>query len=342
MRAALPRPTGVDGGGGDGGGGAVAAGAQASGLSAQVLSSSSLSAAPPVLSHACQLPLLGVERGASELLISLLLRSAHLPPVARLIEREAVGTEAVNLLQHQMHEVTAALGMGGSVPRLFLQEYAASRTRRLALWDALLRTSGDVARQLGAAAAVDRLVLTGALPYTEAFHLPLMALPAAFVPFHGGATLRNEGMHMLSTLLGQRHARPELFEQLLHVLQRDKSVQREVARLSACRNGLSPRSEREEALLASVVTLMLLLDSACELRLWQLMAEADAARAIFQIHSHHPEATAVPLPKLLEGEHLLHKPLGRAAATFVHALRDYERTHQKTHPLMTAAMRGGV
>ena len=34
--------------------------------------------------------------------------------------------------------------------------------------------------------------------------------------------------------------------------------------------------------------------------------------------------------------------LACAAASFVHALRDYERTHQRTHPLMTAAIRGGA
>ena len=40
--------------------------------------------------------------------------------------------------------------------------------------------------------------------------------------------------------------------------------------------------------------------------------------------------------------HGVQRPLGRAAATFVEGLREYERATQRTHPLMTAAIRGGV
>ena len=70
---------------------------------------------------------------------------------------------------------------------------------------------------------------------------------------------------------------------------------------------------------------MLLLDGACELRLWQLLAEADAARTIHAVHVAHPDASAVPLPRLLEaGPHGVAKPLGRAAATFEEQMRTYE------------------
>ena len=104
--------------------------------------------------------------------------------------------------------------------------------------------------------------------------------------------------------------------------------------------GAAPRSERDERLYASVVTLLLLLDSAADLQLWQLLSEADAARAVHQIHLQFPEAPAAPLRRLLEGEQTLSRPLGRAAASFVHAMGEYEQTHQATHPLRTGSMRG--
>ena len=34
------------------------------------------------------------------------------------------------------------------------------------------------------------------------------------------------------------------------------------------------------------------------------------------------------------------RPLGRAAASFVHAMAEYEQTLQATHPLRTGSMRG--
>ena len=59
-----------------------------------------------------------------------------------------------------------------------------------------------------------------------------------------------------------------------------------------------------------------------------------------QIHTQHVDAPPVPLAKLLEGEQNLTAPLGRAAASLMRAMREYERAHQKSHPLMTGAMRG--
>jgi hypothetical protein len=56
---------------------------------------------------------------------------------------------------------------------------------------------------------------------------------------------------------------------------------------------------RDEALYASVVTLVLLLDSAREDRLWQLLLEADAPRVLSELHRQFPELPPVPLAKLL-------------------------------------------
>jgi hypothetical protein len=254
-----------------------------------------------------------------------------------------VASAAIDTLQRQQHELGAALDLGQRVPALFLHEYHASREIRLTTWDTLLSASGDeLLRQVNASNAVDRLILTGALPYTRAFSLPLQKLPASFVPHHGSMALRQEGLLMLSALLRRREERPELFEQLLHALQRDHCIAREVARLSPALSGAAARSDREEHLFTSVITLMLLLDSAGDLRLWQLMAEADVARTIHQIHLIAPDLPPAPLSRLLEGAHTLQKSLGRAAATFFCALRDFERVQQRTHPLMVGSMRSGV
>lgn len=299
---------------------------------------------PSVLSETCQLPLLRTQRAAAELLASMVLRSATLPLCASLIDRMGVGRGAVDTLQRQQHELGAALNAGEAVSRLFLQEYDASRERRLALWDALLRAPGDqVAAQLRATNAVDRLILTGALPYTRSFELPLLKLPPSFVPHHGGMALRQEGLLMLSALLSKRSERPDLFEQLLHALQRDRMVPREIARLTPALAGGRRYSAKEEELFGSVVTLMMLLDSARDLRLWQLLQEADAARTIHSVYLTCAEAPPVPLERLLEpGVHSVQRPLGRAAAAFIEGLREYERTTCQIHPLMTGAMRGGV
>ena len=305
---------------------------------------------PPVLAEPCQLPLLRTQRAAIELLVSIVLRSAQLPICAALIERMGVARAAVDTMQRQQHELAAALERSSTVPRLFLQEYDASRERRLSLWTALLDAPGEeVGLQLGAANAVDRLILTGALPFTSSFQLPLLKLPASFVPHHGGMALRHEGLLMLEALLKRRNEQPKLFEQLLNALQRDRCVQREVSRLAPAlaAGGASSRGsksgERDERLYASVVTLCLMLDATRDLRLWQLLQEADAARTIHAVHLTFPEAPAVPLEKLLEvGPQGVQRPLGRAAATFVEGMREYERTTQHTHPLMTGAMRGGV
>ena len=318
--------------------------------------SAALAPPPPLLAEPCQLPLLRTQRAAVELLVSIVLRSAQLPICAALIERMGVARAAVDNLQRQQHELAAALERLTTVPRLFLQEYDASRERRLSLWSALLDAPGEeVGLQLGAANAVDRLILTGALPFTSSFQLPLLKLPASFVPHHNGMALRHEGLLMLAALLARRNEQPKLFEQLLNALQRDRCVQREVARLAPAlaagggssrgsrSGGSSSRGERDERLHASVVTLCLMLDAARDLRLWQLLQEADAARTIHAVHLTFPEAPAVPLEKLLEvGPQGVQRPLGRAAATFVEGLREYERTTQRIHPLMTGAMRGGV
>ena len=147
---------------------------------------------------------------------------------------------------------------------------------------------------------------------------------------------------MLAALRERRHERPALFEQLLHALQRDRCIAREISRLSPVLSGAPPRSARDEHLFASVVTLMLLLDSAADLRLWQLLAEADVARTVYQVHLIFPEAPAVSLPRLVEGEHTLQRPLGRAAASFVGALHDFEKALQRMHPLMTGVLSAGA
>lgn len=136
-----------------------------------------------------------------------------------------------------------------------------------------------------------------------------------------------------------------------------------MGRLAPVVSGAPPRSAKEEALLASVLTLLLLLNAAEDVRLWQvrsradlalisshltssppislwqLMLEADAASAVSRIHAAAPEAPPVPLSRLLEGEHLVQRPIGRAAATFMHGLREYERVRQETHPLLSQALR---
>jgi hypothetical protein len=225
------------------------------------------------------------------------------------------------------------------VPKLFLQEYAAGREARLSLWQALLADPSVLGEQIEASDAVDRLILLGALPDTRTFELPLIKLPGTFVPFHKGMALRSEGLRMLAAVLTHRHTKPRLFEQLVSSLQRDCTVARELARLSSVVAGTPPRNVRDEALYASVVTLVLLLDSAREDRLWQLLLEADAPRVLSEIHRQFPELPPVPLAKLLEGEHLVQRPLGRAAATFVAGVSEYERVHGVSHPLMSAGMR---
>ena len=76
---------------------------------------------------------------------------------------------------------------------------------------------------------------------------------------------------------------------------------------------------------------------------WQLMQEADAARAIHSVHRSFPDAPAVPLERLLEvGVHGVQRPLGRAAASFVERLREYEHATQSTHPLITGAIRNAA
>jgi hypothetical protein len=225
------------------------------------------------------------------------------------------------------------------VPKLFLQEYAAGREARLSLWQALLADPSVLGEQIEASDAVDRLILLGALPDTRTFELPLIKLPGTFVPFHKGMALRSEGLRMLAAVLTHRHTKPRLFEQLVSALQRDCTVARELARLSSVVAGTPPRNVRDEALYASVVTLVLLLDSAREDRLWQLLLEADAPRVLSEIHRQFPELPPVPLAKLLEGEHLVQRPLGRAAATFVAGVSEYERVHGVSHPLMSAGMR---
>ena len=127
---------------------------------------------------------------------------------------------------------------------------------------------------------------------------PHLKLPPSFVPHHRSMALRAEGLTMLAALVQRRHSTPSLFEQLVRALQRDRCLVREVARLTPLvtaggGGGLARGSAplRDEALYASVVTLLLLLDTAADLRVWQLMAEADAARTVHLLHlEHFPEA----------------------------------------------------
>ena len=299
---------------------------------------------PPVLSELCQLPLLRTQRAAVELLVTLVLRCAKVPICTQLIEKMGVARNAIDQIQRQHHELSAALDLGSHCPRVFLQEYDESRERRLALWNALLRTPGEeFSMQLRTSNAVDRLILTGALPYTRAFELPLLKLPASFVPHHNGMALRQEGLVMLHALLEKRFERPELYNQLLFALQRDRIVPREVSKLNSAITNVNKLKPSDEVVMASVVTLMLLLDSVRDLALWQLMQEADAARTIHNVHLNFPEIASVPLEKLLEpGPQTLQRPLFRAASTFIEALKEYERTNDGVHPLMTGKIRGGV
>ena len=301
---------------------------------------SALVSPPPVLSEVAQMPLLRLQRSALELLCSLLLpQLPTAPPLAGLAAKLQLGRMAIEYLQRGQLELSACLGLEVRVPKLFLQEYAAGREARLSLWQALLADPSVLGQQIEASDAVDRLILLGALPDTRTFELPLIKLPGTFVPFHKGMALRSEGLRMLAAMLTYRHTKPRLFEQLVSALQRDCTVARELARLSSVVAGTPPRNVREEALYASVVTLALLLDSAREDRLWQLLLEADAPRILSEIHRQFPELPPVPLAKLLEGEHLVQRPLGRAAATFVAGVTEYERVHGVSHPLMSAGMR---
>ena len=295
---------------------------------------------PPVLAHACQLPLLRTQRCACEVLVKQILPAAALPGFAPLVERTSLAKAAVDALQQQQHELSAALELADHAPRLFLQEYDASRAHRLRLWAVLIRAPAAVTEQLVTANAVDRLILTGALPHTTPFELPLIKLPASFVAHHGGMALRLEGLQMLAALVEERERQPALFEQLLRVLQRDRCLVREVSRLKVALANARALSQRDENLCASVVTLMLVLDSAADLRVWQLLHEADAARTIHQIALQAPEMPPISLDRLLEGEHTHQKPLLRAASTFISVLREYERTRKQTHPLMMQSMRG--
>ena len=298
--------------------------------------------APRVLASPSQLPLLRTQRACAELVVKHVLTPSPAHPAMRSLgERLGVAKLATEAIHRQQHELSAALGLADRVPRLYLHEYDAMRTWRLALWEGLLRAPDPIGVELDACGAVDKLILSGALPYMHAFTLPHLKLPPSFVPHHNGMALRHEGVLMLHALLGQRARRPALFDQLLHALQRDKLLVREVARLSPVLASGRARSERDETLCASAVALFVLLDSAADLRLWQLMAEADCARATHQIFTLHPDAPPVPLARLLAGEHTLQRPLGRLAATLVHAMRAYEREHHTSHPLMTGAMRGG-
>ena len=312
-------------------------------LPSSALVSGAPHSAPRVLSEPSQVAPLRLGRMAAVLLMRhVLLRATKRPGTVALVSRVRLGLLAIDSLQRQQHELSAALAMESAVPRVYLQQYAAGRQARLALWAALLRAGGLISEQLEEGAAVDRLILTGALPFALPFSLPLLKLPASFVPYHKSMALRHEGLVMLAALVDQRAARPRLFDQLLTHLQRDRCLLREAARLAPLVGGPLPRTDREEQLCASAVTLFLILDSASDLRLWQLIGEADAAQLIHQVHKRMPDIPPAPLSRLLDGEHTLQKPLGRAAATFVGAMRDYEHTHQESHPLMTGAIRGGV
>lgn len=279
-------------------------------------------------------PVNRVRHVATELVVDLILRDAALPACDDLISRMGIGHAAIDRLHKDQHALMSAIEDGPLVTRAFLEEYPSSRNERLALWNALLCSpNAELARQLSAANAVERLILNGALPFTKALEAPLHGLPAAVGPHVRGMALRNEGLHMLSALLRERHRRPKMYEELVSALQRNRGVQREAMLISRALETGRP-SEHEDEVSTSAITLMIIFDGAADLRLWQLMREAAVAEIVHQIHLRAPDAPAAPLARLLEGAHTLRHPLASATSRFMKALHEFETCERRSHPLM--------
>ena len=134
--------------------------------------------------------------------------------------------------------------------------------------------------------------------------------------------------------------------------------------------GRIPKQEGRLRLLSSAVLFLGLLDQPAQLRLWQLLQQAGspprprapatspdltaqllpqagAVEAVHTLHLAEPEAPPIATDRLLAefGPQQKHagfgRTLGRAAAGFLQAMRDYERTAQRNHPLLTEEARGG-
>lgn len=273
-------------------------------------------------------PLLRLGRACRELLVRHVLPSRQ-PGVAA--EAGRLGEALVGLLARQQTQLAAALV---ELPPVLTDEYDAAREMRLEIWRALLSSPATVPALL-AASVPETLILVGALPHAR----PLRAswrVPPSFLPHEGSLALRLEGIEMLAALLDRLRvpALEPVAEQLFAALRRHAVVPTEVARVRA----------REQAdasaggLRASAAVILALLDRAADMRAWQLLEESDAAATIFELYDQ-TRAQPAELRELLTAGHAMHKPLARAAATFVHGMFEFERAALRTHPLVSSDMR---
>ncbi|KAL1510588.1 hypothetical protein AB1Y20_006889 [Prymnesium parvum] len=292
------------------------------------------------LAHAAQLPLARAQRAAAAVLASHILPRLH-PPVEALLRRLRLGEAVVLTLQQQQQQLNVALSLAHPPP-LFLEEYAPARAARMRLWAALLAAPPAIARLLVDAHALERLVVHGALPVLRAFHLTMMRLPPAFLPFNFQMALRHEALEMMRRVVHAKAAQPAVFERLLQVLHRERVIEREVSRLRPLVGGARPQGEPQEREYASAVTLLMVLDEAADTQLWQMMGEAGASEVVFEIHMRAKDVPPARVERLLHGLHRMQRPLGRAAAGFVHRMRRYEEVKLQPHPLITAAIRADL
>ena len=93
----------------------------------------------------------------------------------------------------------------------------------------------------------------------------------------------------------------------------------------------------------------MVLDEAADEGIWEMLAEAKASDAVHRVQLRAHDTPAARIEALLTEMPRMSRPLGRAAAGFMQALREYEEpTDGKgkgkgkgEHPLLTAAMRKG-
>ena len=104
-----------------------------------------------------------------------------------------------------------------------------------------------------------------------------------------------------------------------------------MARLRASA-GVPAHAGGDDRLRATAVLLLMLLDQARDARLWELMHDCRAAEAVLALHEQAPAAPPATVRQLLDGVHTMKAPLARAAASFVHAVREFPGQHPLLSP----------
>jgi hypothetical protein len=224
---------------------------------------------------------------------------------------------------------------------LFLDEYAAQRDMRFVLWRALLRGATMVIAQLHAEALVERLILLYALPSVQEFKTRTRRLADSFTPYRGSMALRMESFEMLSFLVQHRGTCQPLYYEMLQALRRHNVVVHETMRLRPPES--TPAEDRVNARRqASAILLLMILDRAADVQLWQLLQESACVAAVHAVYLETRNMAPVTIEHLKVALPFMDRPASKAAAGFLWAILEFERTSEKQHPLLVETVRVSV